>query len=109
MWSPRPATSVAEHMPHDMIHPPAPDEALDRLSLAMAETLSLWRTDGFEPIRRAWTARAAGIGGACTARLERETVDGVAEGLDADGALLLRLPDGQLRRITAGDVFLGEP
>jgi BirA family biotin operon repressor/biotin-[acetyl-CoA-carboxylase] ligase len=34
-------------------------------------------------------------------------VTGVAEGLDADGALLLRLPSGMLRRITAGDVFLG--
>jgi BirA family biotin operon repressor/biotin-[acetyl-CoA-carboxylase] ligase len=36
-------------------------------------------------------------------------VIGVAEGLDADGALLLRLPDGGLRRITAGDVFFGAP
>ncbi|MGH6908966.1 MAG: biotin--[acetyl-CoA-carboxylase] ligase, partial [Phenylobacterium sp.] len=32
---------------------------------------------------------------------------GVAEGLDADGALRLRLPDGALERITAGDVFFG--
>ena len=36
-----------------------------------------------------------------TARLDRETLDGVAEGLDADGALRLRLADGSLRRVTA--------
>ena len=32
---------------------------------------------------------------------------GIAEGLDGDGALRLRLPDGRVRRITAGDVFFG--
>jgi len=32
-------------------------------------------------------------------------VEGVAEGLDRDGALLLRLADRSLRRISAGDVF----
>jgi len=31
--------------------------------------------------------------------------EGVAEGLDPDGSLRLRLEDGQIRRITAGDVF----
>jgi BirA family biotin operon repressor/biotin-[acetyl-CoA-carboxylase] ligase len=38
------------------------------------------------------------------ARLPGETVEGVAEGLDPDGALRLRTAGG-LRRITAGDVF----
>ncbi|MGC1302022.1 MAG: hypothetical protein WA840_06580, partial [Caulobacteraceae bacterium] len=32
-------------------------------------------------------------------------VEGVAEALEADGALRLRLRDGSARRITAGDVF----
>ena len=41
----------------------------------------------------------------CTARLPGETVSGVAEGLDLDGALRLRLESGAVRRITAGDVF----
>jgi BirA family biotin operon repressor/biotin-[acetyl-CoA-carboxylase] ligase len=39
------------------------------------------------------------------ARLEGETVEGVAEGLEPDGALRLRLASGVVRRITAGDVF----
>jgi len=32
---------------------------------------------------------------------------GIAEGLDADGALRLRTAGGSVRRITAGDVFFG--
>jgi BirA family biotin operon repressor/biotin-[acetyl-CoA-carboxylase] ligase len=103
----RPATALAEHMYHDAIRHPTPDEALERLSTAFDSVLQLWLTEGFERIRQAWLARAVGIGGPCSARLESETIAGVAEGLDADGALLLRLPDGELRRITAGDVFFG--
>jgi BirA family biotin operon repressor/biotin-[acetyl-CoA-carboxylase] ligase len=105
----RPATALAEHLSHDRQRPPTPDEALGVLAGAFDAALALWLAEGFEPVRDAWLARAAGLGGPCTARLERETLTGVAEGLDADGALLLRLPGGMLRRITAGDVFFGEP
>ncbi len=68
----------------------------------------VWLSLGFPAIADAWTARAHGLGEHCVARLGTETVEGVAEGLDDDGALRLRLPDGRLRRITAGDVFFGE-
>jgi BirA family biotin operon repressor/biotin-[acetyl-CoA-carboxylase] ligase len=105
----RPATALAQHLNHDVIHPPTPDEALRRLSTAFTEVLALWLTEGFAPIRQGWLERAVGIGGPCTARLGHETVSGTAEGLDADGALLLRLIHGDLRRITAGDVFFGAP
>lgn len=105
----RPATALAEHLRQDVARTPTADEALARLIHEMQDSLDLWFAQGFEPIRHAWIRSAAGLGGACTARLERETIAGKAEGLDADGALLLRLGDGQLRRITAGDVFLGTP
>jgi BirA family biotin operon repressor/biotin-[acetyl-CoA-carboxylase] ligase len=45
------------------------------------------------------------MGERCTAHLGDETLSGLAEGLDAGGALRLRLDDGTVRRITAGDVF----
>jgi BirA family biotin operon repressor/biotin-[acetyl-CoA-carboxylase] ligase len=105
----RSAMAVAEHLRHDVSRPPTPDEALAVLSEDFASILTLWLEQGFEPIRVAWTRMAAGLGGPCEARLEGETVVGVAEGLDADGALLLRLPAGGTRRITAGDVFFGAP
>jgi BirA family transcriptional regulator, biotin operon repressor / biotin---[acetyl-CoA-carboxylase] ligase len=98
----RPATALAEHMEGP---PPGPAEALETLARAFERWRDLWAVAGFEPIAEAWTARAHGLGQPCSARLPGETIDGVAEGLDVDGALRLRLPDGTLRRITAGDVF----
>ena len=110
--SERPATSFKDHLRADMAAPLSPDVALGELSRAFARWLEVWTHYGFEPIRDAWTA-AADMGRACIARLDRETVEGVAEALEADGALRLRLADGSARRITAGDVFfpdvIGEP
>jgi len=94
------AAAVADYSP-----PPTPDEALAYLDERSADWLRLWEAEGLAPILSAWTARAAGLPGACTARLPDETVEGHAEGLDSDGALRLRLADGRTRRITAGDVF----
>ena len=98
----RPATAFAEFM---TTPPPSPRQALDALAAAFAHWLQVWDTQGFAPIAEAWTQRAHGLGGPCLARLGSETVEGVAEGLDVDGALRLRLADGAIRRITAGDVF----
>ena len=84
---------------------PSPSEALDVLSAAFERRLRLWELEGFTAVAAAWTLRAHGLGASCVARLPHETVEGVAEGLDADGALRLRTSDGAVRRITAGDVF----
>ena len=101
----RPATALAAHLRADVAAPPTPSEALQVLSAAFVHHAAAWARSGFAPLREEWLKGAAGIGQACVARLDRETVEGVAEGLDADGALLLRLPDRSLRRIAAGDVF----
>jgi BirA family biotin operon repressor/biotin-[acetyl-CoA-carboxylase] ligase len=98
----RPATALADHMRRP---PPAPLEALDVLAESLERWRRMWDAAGFAPIAQAWTARAHGLGERCVARLPDETAEGIAEGLDADGALRLRLADGGLRRITAGDVF----
>jgi BirA family biotin operon repressor/biotin-[acetyl-CoA-carboxylase] ligase len=98
----RPVTAFADHR---AAPPPTPAEALDVLAAAFERWRMVWEQDGFGPIAGAWTRRAHGFGEACTAHLTAETVRGIAEGLDPDGALRLRLEDGTLRRITAGDVF----
>lgn len=100
-----PATSFAAHVGAP---PPKPLEALADLAEAFERWRLLWESSGFPAIADAWTARAHGLGEACIARLGNETVEGVAEGLDPDGALRLRLADGSIRRITAGDVFFGD-
>lgn len=98
----RPATSFADHA---FAPPPAPREALEHLASAFAGWLGVWDAQGFAPLAEAWTQRAHGLGGPCIARLGSQAVEGEAEGLDVDGALRLRLADGSIRRITAGDVF----
>lgn len=85
--------------------PPLPRQAVLKLASAMKSWRALWEASGFAPIAEAWTRRAHGLGGPCVAQLSNETLHGVAEGLDPDGALRLRLPTGEVRRITAGDVF----
>jgi BirA family biotin operon repressor/biotin-[acetyl-CoA-carboxylase] ligase len=101
----RPATAFAEHMASGA---PQPLEALEVLATAFERWRRLWATQGFAPVAQGWTARAHGLGARCEARLPNRTISGVAEGLDLDGALRLRLDDGALERITAGDVFFGE-
>ena len=100
----RPATACAEHM---AAPPPEPRAALEVLAAAFERWRKLWATQGFAPIARGWTERAVGLGERCEARLPARTLTGVAEGLDPDGALRLRLDDGALERVTAGDVFFG--
>lgn len=82
-----------------------PVDLLARLMPAFDRWRAIWAIEGFAPVRAAWLARAAGIGDRIAAHLGNETQAGHFEGLDADGALLLRLDDGQLRAIHAGEVF----
>ncbi|MBU2365027.1 MAG: biotin--[acetyl-CoA-carboxylase] ligase, partial [Alphaproteobacteria bacterium] len=100
----RPAAAFADHMAGP---PPEPLVALDVLATSFERWRTAWATQGFAPIAAGWSERATGLGQRCEARLPNRTLSGVAEGLDPDGALRLRLDDGTLERITAGDVFFG--
>jgi BirA family biotin operon repressor/biotin-[acetyl-CoA-carboxylase] ligase len=53
-----------------------------------------------------WASRLATLGQRVQATTSQGTLAGVAESVDADGALLLRTPDGGLHRIAVGDVTL---
>jgi len=58
---------------------------------------------GLGALRPAWLERAQGIGGRATAADGRE---GIAVGLDLDGALLLRTDSGETMRVVAGEVMM---
>lgn len=105
-WHPEnteyPATSLAARG----VGRVTPAEALTALAAAFEHRLAQWRgVQGFATIREAWLARAQGIGGPITVRLSDETFTGQFEGLSPDGALDVRLPNGEMRHVTAGDVF----
>lgn len=94
----RPATSLAALAGAV----PEPDLFLDLLAESFARWLARWRSAGLAPIRSAWLAAAHPVGTALSTR----DGDGLFEGLDEAGALRLRLADGTVRVIHAGDVFL---
>lgn len=104
----RPATALVHHLRGDVTVPPTVEAAATTLAEAFAVWMERWETLGFQPILDAWQARTPGLDGPAVARLGRETVEGRAEGVGPDGALKLRLADGSLRLISAGDVFFGE-
>lgn len=70
--------------------------------------LDIW--DGgrnFAEIRRLWLQRAAGLGGDIVVRNGSTALQGTFETLDASGQLVLRLPDGSAKGVTAGDIHFG--
>lgn len=109
--------NLAEH-PTDLERPAtslralaggAPDPALfaELLASSFADWLGRWRSGGIAPIRAAWLAKAHPVGTALSSvDAESTRIDGLFEGLDEQGALRLRLADGTITIIQAGDVFL---
>lgn len=79
-----------------------PGTFLDMLADGFARWLGRWREQGLAPIRAAWLAAAHPRGTA----LSTDQREGLFDGLDETGALRLRLADGAVRVIHAGDVFL---
>ncbi len=55
---------------------------------------------------RQWRDRLVTLGNDVRITSGDTTLDGVAESVNPDGSLMLRLPDGRLTRVTIGDVSL---
>jgi BirA family transcriptional regulator, biotin operon repressor / biotin---[acetyl-CoA-carboxylase] ligase len=53
-----------------------------------------------------WTRLSMTIGNRVLVSSSSETIEGQAEGIDSDGRLIVRLDDGSVKQITAGDVTL---
>jgi BirA family transcriptional regulator, biotin operon repressor / biotin---[acetyl-CoA-carboxylase] ligase len=60
----------------------------------------------FQKLAEQWEARCSTLGHRVTIRIGDRTVEGRAEALDEDGALLVRGDHGHLERIIGGDVTL---
>lgn len=80
------------------------DALLGEIFAEVEKAYEVLRGDGFATILRWWRDRAASLGERVTVRVPGEVVAGVAEGIDEDGALLVRLDDGSVRRLLAGEI-----
>lgn len=85
-----------------------PDVVFSHLAKEMARKLEAWsQPGGFADIRADWIRRAVGIGERINVRFADREIAGVFLGVDTDGRLRLRLDNGEIDRISAGDVFFG--
>lgn len=88
--------------------PPDRDSFAERLATTFDCELERWRSYGLEPLLRRWQQIAHAPGSPLTVHEpDGASVSGAFAGLADDGSLLLRLEDGTIRPIHAGDVTLG--
>jgi BirA family biotin operon repressor/biotin-[acetyl-CoA-carboxylase] ligase len=81
-------------------------DLFEALTGTMLRRLQEWRHgEGFAALRADWLERSIGTAGAMRVRLPGRELHGRCEGLDDSGRLLLRLADGSLETIAAGEVF----
>lgn len=81
-----------------------PETFLTLLAHHYAGLEEQFQSFGFAPIRTAWLAHAARLGGPIVARTGHAEIKGTFEDVDPDGNLMLRTSNG-LRAIAAADVF----
>lgn len=86
---------------------PEVDDFAKGLAASFDREIERWRTFGLEPLIRRWTAAATPVGTQLSVHEPDETkLSGSFAGLDSHGNMQLRLEDGSLRAIHAGDVML---
>lgn len=86
--------------------PLIPDEVLAALLRHLADVLQVFSHSGFESLREEWTAHHAYHKGAVRMLMpDGRAVEGIAEGVAPDGALLVRTAEG-VQRFTAGEISM---
>jgi BirA family biotin operon repressor/biotin-[acetyl-CoA-carboxylase] ligase len=66
----------------------------------------LWLEQGFAPVLARWKELSVTLNRAVRASTLKETWEGWAQDVDEDGALLLRLPNGEMQKLATGEVSL---
>jgi BirA family biotin operon repressor/biotin-[acetyl-CoA-carboxylase] ligase len=95
---------------HQLVQdPPAIDAVLTAWLGALDARIASLEADGLAAVLSAWRDRATGLGTRVTASGPEGVVSGIAEGVDAQGALLIRTDAGVLHRRLAADVHLSLP
>ncbi len=86
------------------------EHSREDMAFLLCERLERWYETflhaGFAPVREEWLARSDMAGKRVRVLFRGEVQEGVVEGIDRDGALLLADGQGDVRRITAGDATI---
>jgi BirA family biotin operon repressor/biotin-[acetyl-CoA-carboxylase] ligase len=73
---------------------------------AMDKYYMLWQKEGFEAIRDAWLSYAHKKGSKLRVRVAEELIEGSFQGIDESGSLLMTDQNMDVRKITAGEVYV---
>ncbi len=106
---------TADQFPGDLRYPATSlalqkGEPVSRVTFARAlfrhidQLYELYLLKGFSPLLHAWESLFELTGQPAEVDYQDRVLRGIVEGLDSDGALLLRLPNGETERVLAGDV-----
>jgi BirA family transcriptional regulator, biotin operon repressor / biotin---[acetyl-CoA-carboxylase] ligase len=86
----------------------SPEAFAPLLAAAMTRLVMLWRTTEPAEFARAWLARAHAVGTELNVHADdTKIIRGRFDGIEPDGTLRLRLADGTVEQIRAGDISLG--
>lgn len=83
---------------------PSKESLLAQLHKDFLTKETIFKSQGFAPIREQWLAHAAKLGEVIRARTTQAELHGTFQGIDGDGNLLLLTRDGQIA-IPAADVY----
>lgn len=89
---------------------PMVDKPLDRSELlrSLLERVDFWTAQPSERLFSAWRNRLKTIGRVVSVEQDGRIIRGIAEGVETDGALLVRTTNGSIHKVIAGDVALGD-
>jgi len=89
----------------DYVEGVSKETVLNKFLKNLGYFINIYNKNGFPLIASGWRSYAFGLGERGRARTASGEYHGVFKDLDDDGALLLLLDNGDIKRITAGDVY----
>lgn len=103
---PEPLRTQATSLREVCGHPISRQELLCRVVECLEERYLETVSERFGEVLAAWRAHSVTLGQPVTVTSVAGTIEGLAEDVDADGSLLVRLDSGILKRVLAGEVTL---
>ncbi len=85
-------------------------QSITQCAVGVLEEMDRWYgiflKKGIKPILEEWTKLASTLGKTVEVSVTGAVLTGVAEGINDEGMLMLRLPDGSLKKVSSGDVAI---
>lgn len=92
------------------VSPPTVEDLLSKLSTSFQLKYEEWESGGFSSLCQDWLKRAAQLGQEVTLNLSVpagfQTIKGIFQGINEQGSLLLKLPNGTIQTYHTGEITM---